>query len=1141
MAFFVKFRWIPALLCLSWGLPALSQRTYSTRSVLAAGNWYKLGVRESGVYKMDLAFLSRLGLNTASLSSSSLRLFGNGGAMLPESPNGPKVDDIQEVAIWIEDGGDGILNGNDYILFYAEGPHHWQKDSLRQSFRHQKNIYTETAFYYLTLGSSGKRIATAPTGPPATTTVNRYNTRYFHELDTVNFLSSGKEWFGEEFSNQPGKTLQRSFPLSFPGNELQDAQVRVNAIARSINTASSLSVRAASQNPVSISFAGVGNGPYELFGQQVLSQSQYASLPAAFNLTLEYTQGSIGSQCWLNWFEVEGRAELVFDNNRQLLFRDWKTVSPGAVAGYTISNAAALSQIWDVTDPAQPSRMNGTLNGNQWQFSADASRLREFAAFSTGSLLVPSAVGRINPQDLHGLPAAQYIIIAQDNLKGQAQRLANFHQQQDGLSSVVVTTEQVYNEFASGNPDPVALRDFVKMFYDRAGTDSTRRPRYLLLLGDASFDYKSRIRNNTNGVPAWESAQSLDPLATYVSDDFYGFLDDGDDINTGTPLLDIGIGRIPAVAEAEASAYIDKVIAYRSPAAIGPWRNELTFVADDEDLNLHLQDAEIITAAASATAPAFSIDKIYLDAFPQQGGAGGSRYPEANTASNGRINNGTLIWNYNGHGGFRRLAEEVILDQTLINGLSNAPRLPLFITATCDFAPYDNPLISSIGENLLLRPKTGAIALMTTTRLVFAFSNRIMNRNYLEAALRRNAAGQYPSFGEAVRAAKNFTYSFFGDAVNNRKFTLLGDPALRLALPEFSVTTTAINGLPIQAVPDTLKALSTYQVSGAVTGPSGNVLTDFSGTVYASVFDKARQRQTLGNDPGSPVTSFTEQKNLLFRGKANVVNGQFNFSFVVPADIDYRFGAGRISYYAENGKTDANGVTTGVIVGGTGTGINDTEGPTLKAWLNDEKFTDGSITNSSPVLLLKLTDSSGINILGTGIGHDLEAILDGDPQQRFVLNAYYEADTDNFRSGRVRYQLPVIAEGLHTLTIKGWDAVNNSSEITISFRVVAGETFTLEHVLNYPNPFTTRTQFWFDHNRPGDLLNLSIQIFTLSGKLVKTIRNTIISNGIRSNEVEWDGRDEYGSRLGRGAYIYHLKVTTSDGRSASRWEKLFIL
>ena len=1124
------------------GVSTYGQRTYKTKSVLASGNWYKLGVNNPGVYKVDLAFLGKLGVNTSSLASSTIQVFGNGGAHLPERPNGPKQDDLSEIAIWIEDGGDGVLNGSDYFLFYAGGPNPWITDSVQKTFRHQKNLYSDQSFYYLSIGTAGKRITNAVVTGLPNTTITSFNSRYFHELDTVNFLSSGKQWFGEEFSTMSGKQLSRTFNFTIPSITNQPATIIANAVARSFATESSFAISINTQPVLQMNIPPVAAGALDLFAQTAQSSASFSVSNSSIAAQFNYTQGSFGSQGWLDWFEVHGRSTLSMNGVDQLSFRDWNSISLGNIGRFVISNANASLQVWDISNPLEPSRMNATFAGTDLEFVNNCYSLHEYIAFTNNGFPQPVAIGKVENQDLHNPIQVDLLIVTHPILLAQAQRLAAYHQQRDALRTVVVTSGQVFNEFSSGSPDPVAIRDFTKMFYDRAGSDSTKRPRYLLLFGDGSFDYKDRIKNNTNLVPAYESNVSLDPLGTYTSDDFFGLLDDGDDINgNGTYLLDIGIGRIPAADEASAKQIVDKILAYHTNTGLGPWHNELTFVADDEDNNLHLQDAEVITGAASTVAPVFNVDKIYLDAYKQQGGAGGSRYPQVNIANNNKLFSGTLIWNYSGHGGFRRLAEEVVLDQEIINGINNPTRLPLFITATCDVAPFDNPLVSSIGENLLLRPKTGAIALMTTTRLVFAFSNRVMNKNYLEAALQRNADGSYPSLGEAVKRAKNFTYTFSGDVINNRKFTLLGDPALTIGLPKYQVKTTAVNNNPVSAIPDTLKALSSYIITGVITDQAGNPAADFNGTIYPTVLDKQQDQTTLANDPGSQPVNFKVQKNLLFKGKAKVQNGQFSFNFIVPKDIDYKFGNGKISYYAENGSIDGNGILTNIIVGGTGTGINDAEGPQLRAWLNDEKFVNGSITNNAPVLLVKVYDTSGVNIMGTGIGHDLSAILDNDPEQIFVLNQFYEAEIDNFRKGVVRFQLPVLEEGTHVLSIKAWDVANNSSETTIEFRVVQPQKLVLDHVLNYPNPFTTHTNFWFDHNRPNEELKVFVQIYTVSGKLVKTLRETIFSTGNRSSEVEWNGKDEYGSTLGRGVYIYRLKVQTPDGQSAEKWEKIFIL
>ncbi|MBK5270532.1 MAG: type IX secretion system sortase PorU, partial [Bacteroidia bacterium] len=772
----------------------------------------------------------------------------------------------------------------------------------------------------------------------------------------------------------------------------------------------------------------------------------------------------------------------------------------------------------------------------------DCSKLREYAAFNSTKFLIPTVVGKIANQDLHNTSAADLLIVTHSTLLPQAQRLAQLHQQQNGLRALVVTTDQVYNEFGSGSPDPVAIRDFVKMYYDKYGTIAANKPLYLLLFGDASFDYKDRLNNNSNLVPAYENNFSLDPLSTYVSDDFYGFLDDNEDINSSSiaNYLDIGIGRIPAQNIDEAKNFIDKEEAYLNPKSLGPWRNNLTFVADDEDGNLHLQDAETITSTVSSNAPVFNQQKIYLDAFQQESGSGGSHYPQVNQAINNQIYNGTLIWNYSGHGGPRRLAEEIILDQDMVNGWSNSSKLPLFITASCDFAPYDNPTISSIGENILLRPKTGAIALMTTTRVVFAFSNRIMNNNYLQLALQPDANGKYKTLGEAVKDAKNYTYQTSSDIINNRKFTLLGDPALALAFPQLKVQATKINGIPV-AQADTLRATETIVMEGEITDVQGSLLTNFNGNVYPTVFDKPQTINTLANDPTSQVTSFSTQTNSLFKGKASVINGKFSFTFKVPKDINYQYGNGKLSLYAEDGKKDANGFFTGFIVGGAGNGIGgDNEGPEINPYLNDEKFVNGGITNQNPVLIVKLADSSGINTVGTSIGHDIVATLDNDNGKFFILNDFYQGNLNSYQQGVVHFQLPDLEAGPHSIKIKAWDVLNNSSEVVLEFTVAKNEELVLDHVLNYPNPFTTNTHFWFEHNKPGQNLQVKVQIFTLTGRVIKSIKQTINSAGNRSNELEWNGKDEYGDRVGRGVYLYRLSVTDLENKKKEYVGKLVI-
>jgi hypothetical protein len=429
---------------------------------------------------------------------------------------------------------------------------------------------------------------------------------------------------------------------------------------------------------------------------------------------------------------------------------------------------------------------------------------------------------------------------------------------------------------------------------------------------------------------------------------------------------------------------------------------------------------------------------------------------------------------------------------------------------------------------------------MTTTRPVYASSNRIINNNYLQIALQPDANGNYKTLGDAVKEAKNFTYQTSGDVANNRKFTLLGDPALTLAFPKLKVAATKINGVSVTQT-DTLRSTDKVTMEGEVRDQQGNVLTGFNGFVYPTVFDKPRQVTTLGNDPSSQVTTFHDQTTILFKGTVSVTNGKFSFSFKMPKDINYQYGFGKLSMYADDSLKDGNGFFSGFVVGGSSNNPdNDTQGPQLKAWLNDEKFVDGGIVNQDPILIIKLSDSSGINTAGTGIGHDIVATLDNDNRKFFILNDFYQSDLNSYQQGSIRFQLPELDPGPHSLKIKAWDVLNNSGEYIIDFTVSKDDELQISHVLNYPNPFTTSTSFWFEHNKPGQDLRVRIEIFTLTGRIINVLQKTINTEGDRSSEVQWDGKDEFGNKVGRGVYLYRLSVTAPGLKTKEKIEKLVV-
>ncbi len=1132
-----------AVILVAFAFAADGQRNYAANSVLSTGSWFKIGVKQEGIYKIDIPFLNSLGINTANLPSASIRLFGNGGDMLDENNAVAREDDLFENAIEVVDGGDGILNGNDYLLFYAAGPNHWVKDSINQRFSHQKNLYSDTSYYFISVGGTGKRIQTKTVSAAANISVSSFNERYFYENDLINLLNSGKEWYGEEFSSINGNTNSRSFTVDFTGLiSAQPITLSASLAGRSVGAASSFTVGVNGQSVQTVSIPAVSGYFLDAYANTVTQQNNFSATQSPLIVQFSFNAGVSGAQGWLDWFELHGRKTLGMNNQSQVFFRDWSSIANNNIASFSINNTTAATEVWEITNPLQPEKMNAAFNNNQTVFKNDAARLREYTAFNNANFLVPVSIGKVDNQNLHQSAKADLIIITHPSLLSEANRLAAFHVQHDGYAVTVATTDKIFNEFSSGIPDPTALRDFVKMYYDKAGTDSTLRPKYLLLFGAASYDYKNRINNNTNLVSSYETENSTDPLTTHVSDDFFGLLNDGDDVNAISPpgLLDIGIGRLPARNLKEAKTMVDKIIHYNAATSLGPWRNQMIFTADDNDADLHLNDAEFISGDATSTNPLFNQSKIYLDAYKMVSGSGGSRYPDVNAAIVNQVFDGSLIFNYTGHGGYQQLSASAVLTNTELQQFNNPNKLPLFITATCDFAPFDDPSKNSLGGSLLYDDSIGAIALMTTTRVVFAASNRVLNDNYLKIALQPDASGKYLSLGEAVQRTKNYTYQTSGDVYNNRKFVLLGDPAMKIAYPEWKLQLTTINGQNISGN-DTLKALNKYVFAGKVTDAAGNFKNDFNGKLNTIVYDKAALVSTLGNDPASPVTQFSTQTNVLYKGVSAVQNGLFNFTFIVPKDISYQTGRGRVSLYADNGIQDANGISNSFFIGGAGTTVViDTAGPTIHPFMNDINFKNGGLTDENPVLLIQLFDSSGINTVGTGIGHDITAVIDGDEKNIIVLNSFYTAVADSYQQGQVLYQLSNLAEGKHSIKIKAWDVADNSGTAVIEFIVVKKNKLQIKNLFNYPNPFQNSTTFSFEHNQPSIDLNVTIDIYSMNGLLVDEIKKNLNSSGNRTISIQWDGRSENGRKMLSGMYIYRIIVTSING-VATVTQKLILL
>ncbi|MBX2929220.1 MAG: type IX secretion system sortase PorU [Saprospiraceae bacterium] len=1130
-------------------------------SVLSDGAIYKLAVPESGVYRISQTFLrNTLGINTDNLDPRKISIFGNGGGMLPTFTGAARSDDLVENHIVIVGEEDGRFDAADYILFYAQGPDEWVYNEAEGKFDMIKNVFDDRNYYFLKIGSlNGARAASQASLGAAAFTADTFDDYARFEEDRRNLLhewegkasGSGTRWFGELFKNQRQKSYTNLF--SFP-NLLTNTPVLLEAeMALRAGRSSAFEIVAGGQTFQSTSTGSVPmSGPSETLDSYArVAQLRTSLLWPDANMSLQvnypYPGGAADdSQGWLDWIQINARRALTMAG-RQMHFRNLTSLQHPSTT-FQIEGANARLRVWDITDPLQPRIQNAALSGSRLSFSVATPTLRQFIAFDAEEgFLTPESIGRIGNQNYHGLDNVDMVIIYHPDFKAEAQQLAAHRTNFNNLEVALVRIDSLYNEFSSGKQDPTAIRDFVKMLYERNG-----RFRYLLLFGDGSFDYKNIYGLGGNFIPTYQR-DSFNPLNAHPSDDYFGLLSGINPSNVLGGDMQVAIGRLTVNTPQQAATAVRKITHYdTSPATFGDWRNRLAFVADDEDSNFHIKDSDQVANLISANFPAFNIEKIYLDAYPQQSTPGGTFIPEVNQAINRAMFRGVLAMNYFGHGGPKGLAQERVVTISDILSWRNFDHMPLLVTATCTFGAFDDPAFVSAGEEAFLNENGGAIALYTTTRAVFANYNKDLSQEALMQLINRSD-GSFPTLGEAMRRAKNAFTLNAGVLTNSRKFTLIGDPAMRLKIPEYKIKTTAINTNEVsESNPvDTIRALQQVTVEGVITDLNGQTLTSFNGSVTPTIYDKPLNLITLGQDAGSFPFPYSVQRNILFKGRASVNAGTFRFSFVVPKDIDYRYGLGKASYYASDPDRaiDAAGDFNRIMIGGTQEGaLSDDKGPLVEVFMNTEDFVFGSVVNPNPVLVVRLSDESGINVVGNSIGHDLEGVLNDDTQNALLLNDFYESELDDYTKGKARYPLFNMEEGRHRIRVKAWDVANNSAEGYTEFVVASSAEIALRRVLNYPNPFTDFTCFQFDHNMAGQELDVMVQIFTVSGRLVKTLEQRIFSDGaIRLDDcIQWDGRDDYGDRIARGVYLYKVKVrgamtgsSTISGESG--FEKLVIL
>ncbi|MGQ9620882.1 MAG: type IX secretion system sortase PorU [Bacteroidales bacterium] len=1115
-------------------------KDYVQESVLASGKWFKIAVKEEGIYRIPFTTLKQIGLSYP----ANPRIFCNNYGQLSYYNDDPKPDDLHETAILLVTGSDGIFNEGDYLLFYAMGTHRWKYDFSTGKYNFMRHNYSDSAYYFITSSPShGKLIKTAALiSVPQNYSSFSYDALFIHEIESENLLKSGREWF------QPVSPL--SGILIKPGfSEIitqEGIKYKFRVLGRaSVSTVFRLyegeTLHASTLVPEVNLFSTTGTYARESTISGTLTPS---SPNPSFELKF-YNNGEQAARGWLDYVELQGRANTVYAG-KIMTFSDSKSVGAGRVTEFNIKSSSTSFSIWDVTDPFAPEAVQVEKTGDYYRFRQNTDTLRRFIAFSHDIAMTPIIKNQpMPPQNLHGSAEADMVIVTHPLFIQYASKLADIHHNNSGLLSLVVTPEQIYNEFSGGIPDIAAIRNFLRMkFLKQSGTSHPLK--YLLLFGDGSYDNKKSPPLNPNFIPTYQSLNSTVVISSFVSDDFYGLLEDGEGEAEGTE--DLGIGRFPVSDTVQASVIIGKVMKYLDPASGGEWRNIITMTADDEDGNTHLKDAENLCSLIAQKYPEFNIDKIYLDAFRQVTTVNGQSYPDVEQTINNRINSGCLIFNYLGHGNEIGLAHERVVKTQNINSWKNNAKLPLFITATCEFSRFDdaelNPFTGelapkiSAGEMVLLNRDGGGIALMTTTRVVYSAPNYTLNRNILNFAFERDSVGQALRLGDIIRIAKLNS----GSGSNKRNFLLLGDPALRLSYPwHGKIVTDSINNISVASFSDTLKALCMVNVSGHIEDNKGNMLNNFEGSVYSIVFDKSNKIRTLCNDGGQPVEFFL-QNSIIYSGKTMMSNGRFRFSFIIPRDINYSFGNGKISYYARSGNSDMNGMYNQFLIGGfSNLPVSDTTGPEIKLYLNDTLFRNGDIIDSNPVLLAILSDSSGINTTGAGIGHDLTAWFDDNRNNSIILNSYYESDLNNYRKGTIRYPVYDLSEGQHSLTLRAWDNFNNSSTLTLNFVVKCDDSFIINSLMNYPNPFTDYTYFSAGHNRPDEELEIRIEILDISGKKVKVIQENHTATGYRLPPIFWNGTIEGGKKAARGIYTYILTIRSGKGELTRAAGRMIIL
>lgn len=1095
------------------------------QSVLSSGKWIKLKIEKQGIYRMDAADLAAAGFDLTSVNSNFLQLRGHQCGMLPET-NGIHQAGLPEIPMLVMDGNDGKMNNGDYVLFYAGATTKWKYDTSVKAFVHSNNFYSDEGYLYFGVGTTaGKRISTSADVTQAPQNiVSKTYWNYVYEKDLTNPVEMGRTWLGEKLGNE---ALKRDFKFDFPTDTDDSVYVNVSFAGAMYNESGNLLLNV-SGTTIDQTFSPL-NTEFETF--RLTSKRLWVKSAAkSVNLSLTLTRPNTQSAAWLDFVELNAIRDINPALGPQLLVhRDY------ALPGVTESRIPLGNYtVWEVTNEMNPQNI-GLNNGGSYQYfrSENTNEKTAYFVFTPGNCFKPVVLETLSSSDILAGDPAEFLIISHPNFISAANDLAAFRAAQDGLAVKVVTPESIYKEFSAGQQDIVAIRDYIKAEYQKS-IQNGKALKYVLLMGTTSYDPKNRVSGNTNFIPIYHF-DSYFKSQSFCLDDFYGYLDSTEgNPAAGTSQMFVAVGRIPCRTLTEANAVVNKIKRYASADALGPWRTDLTFVCDDVDDSWErefVQESEKYSVKIDNIYSDLRLNKIYADAYKQQSTGNTEKYPEVSNAIDRTMNTGSLFVNYQGHGGEKGWAQEAILTVPMINAWNNPSKMPVLFTATCEFSRFDDPLQQSGGELALLNPSGGAIALMTTTRLVFVSGNSAINNDFWTNYGFPKPNEPIPTLGSIYQRMKNRP----GKTSEDNKFALLGDPSMKLAFPEHHIAIDSINGKAALGFADTLKAFEVATFKGHVQKRTGEKFSGFNGTLWVKVYDKPQTRYTLDNDNNNAKLPFSDQSSFIYKGQVTVTDGDFVIVFSIPKDIAYNVATGKMFLYAHNGITDASGAEK-LLIGASLQNISpDDLGPQVKLYMNDTTFKNGGQVEADAVFLARVFDESGINATGSGIGRDMLAVLDPNTsaEQQIILNDYFTYDLNSYTRGMVNYDLKGLAPGKHTIKFKVWDIHNNSSEAQISFEVLDANAFKIEENLAAPNPFNENVAFVFVHNLAGSNLQAFTEIFESNGRRVAHFEQRIENATSRETRLKWDGNSESGTPVGPGLYIYKVKLIAEDGREVT--------